>query len=374
MIGQASGQPQLIAALVAAIRSAPDKSISFRDYMDLVLYHPEFGYYMADRPKIGTQGDFYTSSQIGSIMGEMLAHAFVRRSEDLDGKLRIVEWGAGSGRLARQILDEISSRFPQHYDNLTYTLIDASAFHRKMQSETLSGHIRKIAQMTGDEWFAQGPYENVIVFSNELIDAFPVHRIRKRQGQMMEVFVAWDMEQAAFYETLHPLSKQLEAFLARNPADLREQQEAEVNTAAEAWLTRTAKTIKSGILLTIDYGDTREELYAAHRMKGTLMCYRNHTANDNPYRFVGEQDITAHVNFSSLIAAGEMLGFKEWSLLTQKRFLISEGILDKLQSHAALDPFDPAAKKNRAIRQLLLSDQMSELFKVLEQRKKVEER
>lgn len=115
----------------------------------------------------------------------------------------------------------------------------------------------------------------------------------------------------------------------------------------------------------IDYGDVSDELFAAYRMRGTLMCYHHHRANDNPYESPGEQDITAHVNFSELIYAARNLGFREIQYMTQKQFLIEAGIMDLLQEHSNRDPFSPEAKKNRSIRQLLMSDQMSELFKVL---------
>jgi SAM-dependent MidA family methyltransferase len=118
-------------------------------------------------------------------------------------------------------------------------------------------------------------------------------------------------------------------------------------------------------MIIIDYGAEEDELYAAHRMRGTLMCYRQHHAYDNPFIHVGEQDITSHVNFTACIDAASSAGFTGSKLQTQRDFLVEQGILEKLQAHFDLNPFGEAAKKNRAIRQLLLSDQMSELFKVL---------
>lgn len=122
-------------------------------------------------------------------------------------------------------------------------------------------------------------------------------------------------------------------------------------------------------LITIDYGDVREELYAPHRMNGTFLCYRKHQAYDLPLLYPGEQDMTSHVNFSTLIDAGRECGLNQFQLMTQKQFLVENGLLNRLQPHDAADPFSPAAKRNRAIRQLLISDQMSELFKVLIQKK-----
>jgi SAM-dependent MidA family methyltransferase len=123
------------------------------------------------------------------------------------------------------------------------------------------------------------------------------------------------------------------------------------------------------MIITIDYGDRSGELYAEHRMNGTLLCYRDHRAYDDPYAFPGEQDITSHVNFDACIRTGEQTGITDWTYKSQKQFLVDAGILDRLANTATLDPFSQAARNNRMIRQLLLSDGMSELFKVLVQYK-----
>jgi SAM-dependent MidA family methyltransferase len=224
--------------------------------------------------------------------------------------------------------------------------------------------------MTEQEWLEAGPWEHVIVFSNELLDAFPVHKLQIIQGVPYEIFVGWDMEKECFYEKRLPIKQEhLMSFMNGLGAELQEGQQLEVNLEAAAWIRRIGNSIGAGQLITIDYGDLAEELYAAHRMKGTLMCYRKHAAEDNPYAEPGNQDITAHINFSQLIHEGKAVGLQEVQFITQKQFLVDNGLLQKLQDTASTDPFSPAAKRNRAVRQLLLSDQMSELFKVLIQKK-----
>jgi SAM-dependent MidA family methyltransferase len=152
------------------------------------------------------------------------------------------------------------------------------------------------------------------------------------------------------------------------PQELVEQvhlgQQFEWVAGIEAWYAELDAAYKSCTVIVIDYGDVEAELLGPHRMQGTFVCYRKHQVSDDPFAYPGEQDMTAHVNFSQVRRVAEQLGWRVEPLRTQKQFLLDAGILQKLQAHGALDPFDPIVKRNRAIRQLLLTDQMSELFKV----------
>ena len=182
----------------------------------------------------------------------------------------------------------------------------------------------------------------------------------------MEIYVAWNEQAGQFQEVLQEMKHpEIMAYLQDNDIHLLEQQIAEVNIDAGIWMEKVGNAIQNGHIITIDYGHDADELYREHRMLGTLMCYKQHKAHDNPYIHIGEQDMTTHVNFSDCIRAGVKAGFHTWTLRTQKDFLIDAGILHELRDHQAADPFSPTAKRNRAIRQLLISDQMSELFKVL---------
>jgi SAM-dependent MidA family methyltransferase len=153
---------------------------------------------------------------------------------------------------------------------------------------------------------------------------------------------------------------------------LREDQEFEVNLAAERWISLVGRLVEDGALIIIDYGHEAAELAAPHRMRGTLLCYKEHVAHDDPFVAAGRQDITAHVNFSACRRAAEGSGWEAFYYDTQKQFLVDQGILNDLIAHDGSDPFGEAAKSNRAIRQLLLSDNMSEAFKVLALRKRRE--
>lgn len=367
------GSP-LSEAILTEINRNPNKAIPFRDYMELCLYHDTLGYYNRDSEKVGKEGDFYTSVSIGSIMGEVLGDFFIRMAQQQSGPdepFTIVEWGGGTGRLAGLILDTIAERAPELYSRLDYMMFEVSPYHRKRQLMELARH-PNVRHAETDDGFETIPQRSVVVFSNELLDAFPVHRIERKDGLLHEWHVGWDDSKGTFAEKLLPLDQDGPAavYMELQGIMIREGQIIEVNPAAADWIRRAGARLRHGTLVTIDYGDTAEELYASHRMKGTFLCYRNHQAYDDPFAYPGEQDMTAHVDFTACIRAGEDAGFTEWSLRTQKQFLIDEGVLDMLVAHDGRDPFSQQSRRNRAVRQLLVSDQMSELFKVLVQTKK----
>lgn len=368
-------RPETVSELETAIRqkigNGSAAAITFRDYMELCLYHPQWGYYMQSREKIGKAGDFYTASNIGGVLGEALAYYIARQAASLTGQVRIMEWGAGTGRLAAQILDGVRAFFPELYQRIHYIAVEKSPWHQQCQRQQLADHWHMIRQWTPEEAVeAGGAGQADFLLSNELLDAFPVHRLRQRGETLMELYVGWDVAADAFHELELPCSDEaLTDYLRESGIELADGQTADISLEAPRWLGERLGELKSGELITIDYGDTSAELFGTHRMNGTLLCYKNHLAGENPYIYAGEQDITAHVDFSACIRSGNQAGVTRWQLMTQKAFLLESGVLERLVSHDGRDPFSPAAKRNRAIRQLLLSDGMSELFKVLIQKK-----
>jgi SAM-dependent MidA family methyltransferase len=267
-------------------------------------------------------------------------------------------------------LDKLREKHPDFYAKVHFIEIERSEFHREKQKIKLAEHLSKVSFWSPDLWKEQGKKSQTIIFSNELLDAFPVHRIRQKAGQLYELHVSWDDVKEIFYESEFTCEAlPVMEYLQKEGIRLLENQMAEINLAANQWITEIAGWLEQGEIVTIDYGDVAEEIYAAHRMNGTLLCYKDHRAHDNPYIHIGEQDMTAHINFSACINAGVIGGIDKWKIQTQKEFLVQEGILELLQNDDSRDPFSPAAKRNRAIRQLLLGDQMSELFKVLQQTK-----
>jgi SAM-dependent MidA family methyltransferase len=311
--------------------------------MEEVLYHPEFGYYTAPRDPLGPSGDFYTSSDVDPVFAELLARKFTEMAAEVGippERFTIVELGAGRGLLAREILR--IALFP-------YVIVERSAAMRGRQQALLKG--------LDVQWSDQLPAGLTgCIFSNEFFDALPVHRIRKRNGVLRELYVTAD-----FTEVEADLFAALDVPLA-------EGQLADISTEGPRWIERIATSLECGFHLAIDYGYLDREFYA--RPHGTLMCYWRHRLVEDPYVHIGEQDITAHVNFSDLIRAGETSGLKTESFLTQMDFLIELGILNRIQAFTPVMTAEQVQQVD-ALKKLILPDRMGERFKVLIQSKGV---
>jgi len=315
--------------------------LSFHDFMEDVLYHPQFGYYSSARSPIGTQGDFYTSADVDPIFGKLLAFKFAQLAQEIDvetASFRIIELGAGLGRLARDILTHAG--FP-------YAIIERSAAMRERQQQTLRGF--------DVDWVEDLP-QNLTgcIFSNEFFDALPVHRVVRRNGVLREIYVT-----DSFEEVEGDLQTQLEAPVAEGCF-------AEINLSARHWVRRIGESLRRGYHLAVDYGYLEREFYA--RPNGTLMCYWKHQAVENPYVRIGEQDITTHVNFSDLIDVGRSAGLETLEFTTQMDFLIRLGVLNEVKPLVELSSPE-AIQRVHAIKKLILPGSMGERFKVLVQRK-----
>jgi SAM-dependent MidA family methyltransferase len=305
--------------------------------MEEVLYHPTFGYYAASS-RIGMEGgDFYTASDLDPIFGKLLADYFSRLSEEIED-FTVVELGAGKGLLARDILSTCRFR---------YLILERSEAMRARQHSALAGF--------DVEWIDELPQRVTgCIFSNEFFDALPVHRFVGRAGQVKEIFVGPDFTE-----------------IEQEPSDtvrlhLNEGQIADINLEALSWMRKVAQSLTRGYHITIDYGYLRDEFFAQPR--GTLMCYRQHQAHENPYINIGEQDMTSHVNFSDLIDEGTSAGLELVSYSKQREFLIELGILTEMQR---LAESGTAASFERLVRikNLVLPDRMGDRFKVLVQRR-----
>lgn len=367
----------LIKRIIDRIEANPGGKITFYEYMSSALYEPDLGYYTKDKTKIGKNADFYTSSSVGSVFGQTIANSFIELLpySTVGDSYSILEIGGGTGRFAKDVLDSINRDFPDIYIRIKYYMLEASPFHQEHQREYLAEHLDTIIWINSlDE------LENFegIIFSNELIDSFPVHKVQQIDGKLREVYVIWNENSSSFEEVMDELSDPgLNDYFIEQGIQLREGQIAEVNLAAVDWIGAVNKVLKKGFILTIDYGYPAEELYTTYRNDGTLMCYYRHVANDNPYINVGEQDITSHVNFSVLINKGKELGMETVWFTTQSHFLINNGIFNYLQDVelSKLDEKDiiqdETLKRNRAIRQLITPGEMGETFKILLQQKNV---
>ncbi len=361
--------PEFISQLQSRIQAAG--GISFAEFMELALYHPVHGYYSAACPRIGKQGDFFTSSSVHSCFGRLLAKQLEQMWQLLGkGRFTVAEQGAGEGYLALDILDAIAEDYPDFYSLLNYRIVEISPALQKKQAEQLARHI----DAGRVEWCVLPQLKGMqgCFLSNELVDAFPVHLIEKHSGTLQEVFVV--NQGAGFAEELRPLStERIGDYFAALGLEPAEGNRCEVNLAARQWMVEVAEVVKKGFVLTIDYGFPAEELFAAWRRTGTLLCYQQHQTNEDPYRQPGRQDITAHVDFTTLQEVGRKRGLVPLYFGHQYQFLMGLGFLEmliELQSRET-DPQKAQALRMNLKTLILPDGGMGDSFKVLVQGKHV---
>lgn len=323
--------------LQQVIKTSPHQKITFAEFMEWVLYHPEHGYYNSEKLKIGKQGDFFTSSSLGKDLGELIAHQIIEMGDILnsDQSFTLVEMGAGGGDFAIDLLSYVESKFPVFFENLTYLIIEESSSLKQQQRSRLQSFPNLSSKVQWKTWSEIRDRSLVgCCFSNELVDAFPVHRIVLRNGQWQEVYI--QLEKGEFKECVGELSTPLlqDYFdligLEINPEIYPEGYRTEVNLNALNWLKTVAQKLDRGYLLTIDYGYPAHKYYHPQRYQGTLQCYYQHRHHSNPYLNLGQQDITAHVDFTALENYGRQWGLEKIGLTQQGMFLMALGLGDRL--------------------------------------------
>lgn len=314
--------------------------LTFAEYMDLVLYHPEYGYYGSGQAEMGTQGDYFTSSSLGSTFGELLATQLWEIWQKL-GKpnpFLVVEMGAGNGQLCRDIFVFLQENYPLILKNLDYIIIERSPVLIHRQKENLTQFKdQNISWQTWDDI----PDNSVVgcFFSNELVDAFPVHRLLKENQQLKEIYVM--VADGQIKEVIQGLStSQLENYFNLIEINLLSEQypqgyKTEVNLTALTWLTQLYNKLKRGYIITIDYGYPALKYYHPQRYEGTLNCYYQHRFHSNPYQNLGYQDMTTHIDFAALEKQGQLLGLETIGLTKQGLFLMALGLGQKLTELSA---------------------------------------
>jgi len=287
-------------------RIRKDGPLRFDEFMKLALYHPQYGYY-TKKPKIGREGDFYTSVSVGPLFGRLLARQFLQMWELLGqpDPFWIVEQGAHDGQLARDILEWCATEAPEFRGVVRYAVVDGPHV-----PDTVA---RSLLQLERDK--PEG-----VFFSNELVDAFPVRAVAMRKGEWMERLVTVGKDGFAWTEkTIDSMDLKL-AVAERRVPEL-EGYTTEIALRARDWMQKVAEVMYRGYVLTIDYGFLSHHYYAPHRSTGTLTAYARHQRVQNVLASVGEQDITTHVDFTWLSRAGRRGGLTNLGFVDQQRFL-----------------------------------------------------
>jgi SAM-dependent MidA family methyltransferase len=331
--------------------------VSFRDFMETTLYHDEMGYYTTAANRIGCNGDYYTSPEVTPLFGALIGRQIEEMWEAVGkGDFTIVEFGAGTGKMCRDILAYLKTN-PPLYANLSYAIIEKSRGMRELEKSHLCEKV---------SWFeniGDIPAFNGCIISNELLDNFPVHQVVMKE-RLMEVFVDY---KDGFIETLIPAHQELQDYFSELRVALPKDFRAEVNLAAKHWLNDIAAVLKKGYVLTIDYGHTSTELYSDTRSAGTVMCFKAHTANQLPYSDIGQQDITSHVNFSALSHFGHLCGLENCGLTTQASFLLGLGFNNFIKA-CEKHGYAGSSEQYNKLYYKLIAD-MGPKFKVLIQKK-----
>jgi len=296
--------------------------LTFAEYMRMALYEPGYGYYVTGAAKMGWSGDYFTSTDISALFANCLSRQLVQFWEKLKrpAPFLVLEQGAGRGDLAGGVR--------------AWAMREAPAF-----AEALLYHTEDIRSGQDSLHPAEQARADVLL-SNELIDALPVHLVEVRGGQLYEVFVT--EQEGRLRELLaEPSSAQVASYLdqARIPwQTFPDGWRAEINLAAEDWLRQATGLLRDhGFLLAIDYGEKARDLYIRDRRRGTLLCYYHHQTNERPLLFPGEQDITAHVNFSALIDLARARGLRVHKYRTQRQWLEDCGLSAELERRRSED-------------------------------------
>ena len=351
---------QLIETMIKEIKQNNGK-IPFDRYMELALYSPGLGYYSGSLRKFGEQGDFITSPEISPLFGRCIGRQCAEVFDQINGA-DILEFGAGSGRLAADILLELNNldKLPNHY-----YILELSADLRRRQQKLLEEEHPALFHRI--QWLDQLPtnFRGVMV-ANEVLDAMPVSRFKLSAEGVHEQFVIWNGEQlTAQWQPAETADLEQTALNLAQRHSLGRDYESEINLRAEPWLEQLSQHMDRGLVLLIDYGYNTSEYYHPQRHTGTLICHYRHRVHSDPMVYPGLQDITANVDFTALAEAAPGVGFEQHAFTTQAYFLLAGGLEQLMASE--VDPSNPQQQLQaiQAVKRLTLPDEMGERFKVL---------
>jgi SAM-dependent MidA family methyltransferase len=332
----------------------------FSRYMEMCLYEPGLGFYEREQEIFGKAGDFYTASDVHAVFGRLLSRQFDQMWHALGAPARVevIELGPGRGLFARDVLDWSRMKFPEFFRALHCRLVERSAALRGRLTERLEEALAEgKASITED--LGSPAAENAILFANEFLDSLPVEVVADRGLLQLA------LRDGALSETFAPMPREVEEYLHRYAVMPEAGERVEAGLAAMEWMRRVAGAVPRGFLVLVDYGYRREEIVAG-RHRGTVIAARQHQLSRNPYEAPGQQDITAHVNFTAVAAAGEAAGLKTLGLVTQSQFLMGIG-----EANQFADAFEECrvpqerAKVSLQLKHLVTPAGMGENFQAL---------
>ena len=341
--------------------------ITFAEYMRECLYHPVHGYY--SQAESQHFADYYTSVDVHPIFGRLLARQFAQMWEQLGqpAEFQLVEAAAGTGRLASHILDFVQAKLPDFYMALHYIAVERSPARCDQLAARLAAHIGRKHCQTALEMPAK--IQVGCIFSNELLDALPVHRVILEDGKLQEIFVGSDG--VNFSEVQMPLSTcAISEYFTAQEIALVEGQQAEAGLESSDWISEIGRRLARGFVLTIDYGHEAADLFDVRHMAGTVLAYARHRASEDFYAAPGQQDLTAHVNFTALRLWGARAGLDTLGMVSQTAFLLALG-----QGNEFADLYDDDMDETERVRArlklktLIFPEGMGERFQVLIQQK-----
>lgn len=326
-------QKNALDRLISDKISAHQGKIPFATFMELALYAPGLGYYTNGLTKFGPRGDFITAPELSPLFGKCISHA-------LNDFTQILEFGAGTGALAKSILDT-------HQSLEKYWILEPSSELQTRQKDTLKNYRDKI------NWLTELPQHfSGAIIANEVIDAFPATKFLWKDDTVYEYFVT-EKDQQFIFATEPSENKTLINFV--KDLHLPNDYSSEMHLWLKPWVKSISEFLQSGALLIFDYGFPRHEFYHPERSMGTLMCHYQHRAHTDPLLHLGEQDITAHVDFTAIAEAAVDNNVDVMGYTTQAGFLLENKLLD----------FADPENDTSAIKMLTLPSEMGELFKVI---------
>ena len=345
--------------------------LTFYQWMKAALYDPEEGYYCrSDRERWGREGDYRTSPERSLLFGATFASYFARLYKDLGSPAdwTIVEVGGGTGQFAEAVLQALQQRFPDVFSATHYFIDEASVHSRSRAQQRLAGFGTQVQFQSLAELDALEPG---IIFSNELLDAFPVNRVTLQADKLREFYVG--VNEGGSFEWIigEPSTERLSRHFASLGIELEEGQIAEVNLDVEDWIKSSSERIRSGYLIAVDYGAEASVLYCPveHR-EGTLRAFQRHQFANDVLASPGEQDITSSVDWTLVKMIGARSAFEVVTFERQDRFLLDAGLLDEMELRIAETPRESERLRLRtSAREMILPGGLAESFQVLVMKK-----